>query len=100
MLNLIIDCIRFCGALELALRGHNESENSENKGVPVFRELIDFSAKLDDDLKEHLNKSSVFTGMSKTIQNDLLECMLKVYHDEVRKEINNVDYVDVIADEL
>ncbi|PSN33785.1 hypothetical protein C0J52_17216 [Blattella germanica] len=97
VLNLIIDCIRFCGALELTLQGHNESENSENK--VVFRELIDFSAKFDEDLKEHLNKSSVFTGMSKTIQNDLLECMLKVYHDEVRKEINSVDYVAVIADD-
>ena len=54
----------------MLLRGHNESENSENKGVPVFRELIDFSAKLDDDLKEHLIKSSVFTtGMSKKKSN-------------------------------
>ncbi|PSN39013.1 hypothetical protein C0J52_14037 [Blattella germanica] len=26
VLNLIIDCIRFCGALELALQGHNERD--------------------------------------------------------------------------
>ena len=51
-------------------------------------------------LKDHLNKSSVFTGMSKTIQNDLLECMLKVYHNKVRKGINNACYVAIIADEL
>lgn len=97
ILNLIINCIRFCGAFELALRGHKESEDSENRGI--FRELINFSAQLDNELKEHLNKSSAFTGTSKTIQNDLLECMLKVYHDEVTKEINNADYTAVIADD-
>lgn len=97
VLNLIINCIRFCGALELALRGHDETETSENKGV--FRELIQFSAELDKDLKVHLSQSSVFKGISKTIQNELLECMLQVYHEEVRKEIQKVDYVAIIADE-
>ena len=40
VLNIIINCIRFCGALELALRGHDESNESENKGVCVFQFLI------------------------------------------------------------
>ncbi|CAH1976546.1 unnamed protein product [Acanthoscelides obtectus] len=30
--------IRFCGAFELALRGHDEKENSENRGI--FKELF------------------------------------------------------------
>lgn len=97
VLNLIINCIRFCGALELALRGHDETGTSENKGV--FRELIQFSAELDKDLKVHLSQSSVFKGISKTIQNELLETMLQVYHVEVSKEIRKADYVAIIADE-
>lgn len=97
VLNIIINCIRFCGALELALRGHNESDDSENRGV--FRELIDFSSHLDKDLRDHFSKSSVFKGTSKTTQNELLECMLDIYHEEVAKEIKSADYVAVIADE-
>lgn len=73
----------FCGALELALKWHDESEDSESKGV--FRELIHFISELDKDLKEHLTKSTVFKSTSKTIQNDLLDYMLKVYHEEVQK---------------
>ena len=53
VLNLIINCIQFCGALELVLRGHNETEGSENG---VFRELIQFSSELDNDLKEYLSQ--------------------------------------------
>jgi len=42
ILNKTINCIQFCGAFELALRGHNEKSNSENPGV--FRGLINFSS--------------------------------------------------------
>ena len=96
ILNIIISCIRFCGALELALRGHNETEESPNKGV--FRELINFSSQLDRDLKDHFSKATVFKGTSKTIQNELLECMLKVYHEEVTRELNKANFVAIIAD--
>jgi len=67
----------FCGALELALRGYDKTEEFKNKGV-----LIDFSSKLDTDLKEHFIRAVVFKGTStsKTIQNKLLDCMLVVYH--------------------
>ncbi|CAH1113159.1 unnamed protein product [Psylliodes chrysocephalus] len=36
---------RICGALVLALREHDETEESKNKGV--FRELIDLSSELE-----------------------------------------------------
>lgn len=42
ILSKIIDCIKFCGAFELALRGHNEKSDSENPGI--FRGLINFSS--------------------------------------------------------
>ncbi|KAJ8912042.1 hypothetical protein NQ315_000535 [Exocentrus adspersus] len=97
VLNKIINCIKFCGAFELALRGHDEKEDSENRGI--FKELVNFSAELDKDLKTHIENSKVFKGTSKTIQNEILECMLDVYHEKVKKEIENSPFVAVIADE-
>ncbi|CAH1993665.1 unnamed protein product [Acanthoscelides obtectus] len=97
VLNKIINCIRFCGAFELALRGHDEKENSENRCI--FKELVNFSAELDNELKVHIQSAKLFKGTSKTTQNELLECMLDVYHEEVKKEIANSPFVAVIADE-
>ncbi|CAH1099722.1 unnamed protein product [Psylliodes chrysocephalus] len=91
VLNKIINCIRFCGAFELALRGHDEKDNLENRGI--FKELVNFSAELDNDLKVHIQSSKAFKGTSKITQNELLECMLDVYHEEVRKEIENSPFV-------
>jgi hypothetical protein len=97
ILNIIINCVRFCGAFELALRGHDESTSSSNPGV--FRGLINFSADLDVALKEHLEKATVFKGTSKTVQNEILLTMLSVCQEEISKEINEADYLAVIADE-
>lgn len=97
LLNIIINCIRFCGAFELALRGHDESTSSSNPGV--FRGLIDFSAAFDSALKEHLEKASVFKGTSKTIQNQILQTMFSVCQEEISKEIKEADFLSIIADE-
>lgn len=60
ILSKIIDCIKFCGAFELALRGHYESADSVNPGI--FRGLVNFTSTIDDILKEHLKTSKVFQG--------------------------------------
>jgi hypothetical protein len=52
ILNQLINCILFCGAFDLALRGHDETEGSENPGI--FRGLVNFVAELDVSMKEHL----------------------------------------------
>ncbi|CAH1961220.1 unnamed protein product [Acanthoscelides obtectus] len=52
----------FCGAFELALRGHDEKENSENRGI--FKELVNFSAELDNELKVHIQSAKLFEGIS------------------------------------
>src|SRR4029434_10938785 len=65
ILSRIIDCVKFCGAFELALCGHDESENSDNPGI--FRGLVDVVASLDSALKEHLESATVFKGTSKTV---------------------------------
>lgn len=97
VLNIIINCVRFCGAFELALRGHDESNLSSNPGV--FRGLINFSAELDVALKDHLEKATVFKGTSKSIQNEILQTMFSVCQEEISKEIKEADYLSVIVDE-
>ncbi|VVC37262.1 Domain of unknown function DUF4371 [Cinara cedri] len=84
-------------AFELALRGHDEKSNSENPGV--FRGLINFSSELDSVLKCHIENSSVFKGLSKSIQNDLLECCLAVCQQRIKNEIKQAEYISVMADE-
>ncbi|CAH2004134.1 unnamed protein product, partial [Acanthoscelides obtectus] len=42
---------------------------------------------------------SIFKGTSKEIQNDLLDCILEVCHEEIIKQINRVSYLAIIADE-
>lgn len=71
ILSKIIDCVKFCGAFELALRGHDETDSSHNPGI--FRGLVDFVASLDNVLEEHLKTANVFKGTSKTVQNELLD---------------------------
>ncbi|KAK5885972.1 hypothetical protein CesoFtcFv8_017055 [Champsocephalus esox] len=97
ILSKIIDCVKFCGAFELALRGHDESESSENPDI--FRGLVDFVASLDVVLKEHLQTATVFKGTSKTIQNELLDCMLSVLRECILEEIRSADFVSIQVDE-
>lgn len=97
VLSRIIDCIKFCGEFELALRGHDETTSSKNPGI--FRGLINFTSALDNVLNEHLNSVSVFKGTSKEIQNDLLDCMLQVSKERILEEIRAADFVSIIADE-
>lgn len=52
VLSKIVDCIKFCGAFELALRGHDESADSNNPGV--FKVLPNFSAKLEASLRDYI----------------------------------------------
>ena len=97
VLGRIIDCIKFCGAFELALRGSDEHKDSENPGI--FRGLINFTSELDSIFDQHLKTCTVFKGTSKTIQNELLNVMSDVIHDEIKQEIKNSDFLSVISDD-
>ena len=75
-LNRIINCIKFCGFHELPLRGHDEVEVFANRGD--FFDLLTYTTDLDGSFRDHLEKYNVVKNTSKSIQNDLLSCMLKV----------------------
>ena len=96
-LNRIINGIKFCGFHELPPRGHDEVEGSANRGV--FLDLVTYTADLDGAFCYHLEKYNVVKNTSKSVQNDLLYCMLKVYTEEITREIKNSSYVSVQADE-
>ena len=97
ILSKLIDCIRFCGAFELALRGHDETESSNNPGV--FRGLVDLVASLDNVMHEHLQNATVFRGTSKTIQNELLDCMFDVMQGHIIQELKDAEFISIQADE-
>ncbi|KAJ8911208.1 hypothetical protein NQ315_004428 [Exocentrus adspersus] len=81
--------IIFLSTQELAFRGNDESVDSDNQGN--FKELAKFAATLDENFKKFTDPShsSVFTGLSKTIQNDLIESTSKIIMQTIRAEINN-----------
>ena len=54
-LNGIVDCIRFLLCWGLAFRGHNESQDSSDKGN--FLELLQFLANHNESINEVLQKA-------------------------------------------
>ena len=97
ILSRIIECIKFCGAFELALRGHDEKEDSINPGI--FKGLVDFTASLDSAMQQHLSSATVFKGTSKTIQNELLECIYTVCLNHIKNEVKSARFISIICDE-
>ncbi|XP_073451127.1 52 kDa repressor of the inhibitor of the protein kinase-like isoform X1 [Aquarana catesbeiana] len=97
ILSRIIDSVKCCGAFELASRGHDESERSDNP--EIFHGLVDFVASLDEVLKEHLEKATVFEGTSKAVQNELLDCMSSVVKEHIIQEARSSDFISIQADE-
>ena len=81
----IIDCIKFCGAFELTLRGHDKTLASDNPGV--FLGSVNFTAALDSVLNQHLESATVFKGTSRTVQNELLDSMFTTLQCTIEKEI-------------
>jgi predicted nucleotidyltransferase len=97
ILGRIINCIKFCGTHELSRRGHDESETSYNRGI--FLDLVSELASSDSILDEHLCSATVSKNTTKTIQNELLDCMYEVYKQTLMEEIQNANFVSIQADE-
>ncbi|CAL7937392.1 unnamed protein product [Xylocopa violacea] len=97
ILSKIIDCIFFCGNFEIPLHGRDEKDDAVNPGI--FRGLVNFASNLDSDLKNHLETNAVFKDISKTIHNEILDCLLQIYHEEIRMEIRQASFVAVMVDD-
>ena len=61
--------------------------------------MLNYANKLDNIFEKHLEKITFFKGVSSTIQNELLECILGVYRKEVISQVSKPPFIAVIADE-
>ena len=53
---------------------------------------------MDGAFRDHFKKYDVVKNTLKSIQNDLLSCILQVYTEEITREIKNYSHVSVQAD--
>ncbi|KAL1281285.1 hypothetical protein QQF64_000088 [Cirrhinus molitorella] len=96
-LNRLIDVTSLLGRQELSFRGHDESSESSNKGN--YREFTETLAKYDSILSTQFESSTVFSGMSHTIQNDLISALAATISDQIRDEIQDAPFFGWQADE-
>lgn len=93
----LVDSVCFLGAQELAFRGNDEKENSDNRGNYV--EILHLIAKYDSKLDRHLSTSTIFKGTSNRIQNDIINSISTVILNNIEKELNETLFIAVMLDE-
>uniref|UniRef100_A0A3P8SLS9 DUF4371 domain-containing protein n=1 Tax=Amphiprion percula TaxID=161767 RepID=A0A3P8SLS9_AMPPE len=87
----------FLAKQQLAFHGNDESTGSANRGDYV--ELLHAFTEKDDRLVRHLETSTVFSGLSNRIQNDLIEAVGDVIRNDIKKEIGAAPFVAIEVDE-
>lgn len=91
----LIDILIYLSKQGLPLRGHDESDMSDNKGN--FLELCDFFSKYDDKFKEKYNK--YFNMTSPDVQNELLSIIKTEVLRVIVDEINSSGFFSLMVDE-
>uniref|UniRef100_A0A8C5PQW2 TTF-type domain-containing protein n=1 Tax=Leptobrachium leishanense TaxID=445787 RepID=A0A8C5PQW2_9ANUR len=98
ILSKFIDCTQFCAAFELPLCVQESSASSTDRGV--YPELVDFAARIDSAMEEHLKTATVFKGSSHRILMELLDCMYDVIRQVIIQQLKETDFVAVQVDEM
>ena len=104
IIKCMADAILLCGKQCLALRGHRDDSTADeakfNKGN--FLALIDYSVRSGNSaLQKHLSdgaKNATYT--SKTIQNELIQCIGNHLREKVLDEIKVAKWFSVLCDEV
>lgn len=81
-----------------AQRGHRETTDSERKGM--FLSMLELLAKHDPMIRKRLQnqpKNAMYT--SKTIQNEILQCLAGMVKDNIIKEVKESQQFSIIVDE-
>jgi len=86
------------GVQEIPFRGHDESENSSNRGNYI--ELAYFLAEFDGKMQTHLESATVFKGLSPDIQNDLIESVGSFILAQIKTELQKCMHVSVLLDKI
>ncbi|XP_065650443.1 52 kDa repressor of the inhibitor of the protein kinase-like [Hydra vulgaris] len=105
----IVKTIIFLGRNDMSLRGHRDDrkyqgeigESSKISGLGNFIELLNFRVDAGDSiLKEHLlSAPKNSTYISKTIQNELIECCGNAIEEILINDIKKSKYFSIMADE-
>ena len=92
MLKHHIDAVIFLSAQGLAIRGHDESIVSSNRGN--FIELLGLLGNYSNDFKAFLHKERA-TYTSHGPQNELIECLYHEVRDEIQHpyRVSSVDHI-------
>ena len=97
IMNRLIDATCYLAKQGLAFRGHDEKDDSINRGN--YKELISLLGNYDPLLSNHLDTATVFSGLSKTIQNDLIKCVADCMTEKIQSEIKESDFIAIMVDE-
>lgn len=100
----IIKTIIFCGAQNIPLRGHRDDgklQTDESFEGGNFRALLKFRIDAgDEDLASHIHSSGKNASyISKTTQNEIIECCSEVITEKIVSNIKKAKYFTLIADE-
>ena len=99
-LKYIVNAILYLCKQELPLRGHDEKIDSLNRGN--YRELLHCFSKIDSVFASRLFEkegSRHFSGVSNTIQKELISAIDSVIADVIHTEIESAPFISVQADE-
>lgn len=97
ILKRFISITCFLAKQEIAFRGHNEAKDSVNRGNYI--ELAKTLAEYDEKLNNHLQNATVFSGLSASIQNDLVNSITNVMINTIKDELSQVKFVAISLDE-
>lgn len=93
----LIDIVCYLGSHGLSFRGHDESKSSSNRGN--YKDLCVFLGSRDSAFEEFISSSSVFSGTSAGIQNELIEIIGKLIVKQITTEVSEAKYIAVMVDE-
>ena len=93
ILKVLINKTCYLANQELAFRGNGESATSFNCGNYV--ELIYAFAENDERISSHLETSTMFSGSTNQIQNNIIEAVAEVIPTDIRKDINKAFFVAI-----
>lgn len=96
-LKFIIENILFLGKQNLALRGHDESTASFNRGN--FIELLELRSTHMEEGIQTLMKSQVHSYKSAQVQNEIIDCIKSEMLQQIVQEVSEALAYSIICDE-
>ncbi|KAL6490177.1 hypothetical protein MHYP_G00005220 [Metynnis hypsauchen] len=93
----IAEVLLLTATQNISQRGHRESEDSDNRGnfLAILEEIAKHDSFLEKRMKAHGNAKYT----SKTIQNEMLECLAEMVQEEIIREVKQSEVFSIIADE-